>query len=71
MAQIWCELLGCEEVGDGDSFFELGGDSVLAMNLAFRVEEQTGAPVEVYEIFDTPRFGDFLSRISEMTTALS
>jgi acyl carrier protein len=66
MAEIWSDVLGRQGVRDSDTFFELGGDSVLAMNLVFRLEEQFGVVVEIFEVFDHPRFGDFLERIDSL-----
>ena len=31
LAQIWCEVLGIEQIGRHDNFFELGGDSILSL----------------------------------------
>lgn len=29
LAQIWCDLLGIDQVGGNENFIELGGDSIL------------------------------------------
>src|SRR4051812_1003854 len=39
IAAIWCELLGLDEIGIDDDFFESGGDSFAAMKLARRLGE--------------------------------
>ncbi|GAA3755480.1 amino acid adenylation domain-containing protein [Salinactinospora qingdaonensis] len=36
LAQIWGELLGVEKVGVHDNFFDLGGDSILSIQLVSR-----------------------------------
>ncbi len=66
MTQIWSEVLGCGEIQDSDTFFELGGDSVLAMSLVFRIQEQLGLTAEVFEVFEHPRFSDFLERMNSL-----
>ena len=37
VADIWCEVLGLADVGVEDSFFELGGQSLLATQLVSRI----------------------------------
>ncbi|WP_246833607.1 amino acid adenylation domain-containing protein [Williamsia sp. 1138] len=44
LAQIVGELLDLDEVGRGDDFFSLGGDSVLATTLIARIREWLDAP---------------------------
>ncbi|NUR82675.1 MAG: amino acid adenylation domain-containing protein, partial [Nonomuraea sp.] len=36
LAEIWCEVLGLEEVGVDRGFFELGGDSLLGIQMVSR-----------------------------------
>ncbi|WP_434563307.1 amino acid adenylation domain-containing protein [Pseudomonas sp. Z4-20] len=33
LAQLWCQILGCTQVGRGDDFFALGADSILSLQL--------------------------------------
>ena len=42
MAEIWSELLEQGDIGPEDDFFELGGDSLLAVWLMEEIEERTG-----------------------------
>jgi amino acid adenylation domain-containing protein len=42
LAQIWQQLLNRQTVGVTDDFFDLGGDSLLAMELLARLERQCG-----------------------------
>lgn len=37
LAQVWGELLGLDKVGAHDNFFDLGGDSILSIQLVSRV----------------------------------
>ena len=50
LARIWEDVLGCERVGVHDSFFALGGDSILAMRIAARAARE-GLRVVPGEIF--------------------
>ncbi|MFB7476208.1 amino acid adenylation domain-containing protein [Kitasatospora sp. NPDC056184] len=45
VAQLWSELLGVEEVGPGDDFFDLGGNSLLAMEMLARARIVFGIDV--------------------------
>ncbi|MEU4341616.1 amino acid adenylation domain-containing protein [Nocardia sp. NPDC023852] len=51
LAEIFGELLGLEKVGTDDSFFGLGGDSILAIQLVSRAKQQgiTCTPLQVFE----------------------
>ncbi|MFF4764683.1 amino acid adenylation domain-containing protein, partial [Streptomyces sp. NPDC001292] len=51
---LFAEVLGLERVGAEDSFFELGGDSLLAMRLIASVRSVLNAEVGVRELFGTP-----------------
>ncbi|MGW0917278.1 AMP-binding protein, partial [Streptomyces sp. NPDC002784] len=45
LARIWCELLGVDRVGPDDDFFELGGDSLLALQVFDRLARHGGGPL--------------------------
>ena len=40
LAEIWCEMLGIEQVGIHDKFFDLGGHSLLLIQVINAVEQQ-------------------------------
>jgi fengycin family lipopeptide synthetase D len=66
MSKVWIDILGCGDIQDSDTFFDLGGDSVMAMSLVFQIEEQFGLTAEVFEVFDHPGFSDFLNRMNSL-----
>ncbi len=45
-ARTWCELLKLPAVGRRQNFFELGGDSLLAMQVVVRAEKELGVTIE-------------------------
>jgi NAD(P)-dependent dehydrogenase (short-subunit alcohol dehydrogenase family)/acyl carrier protein len=44
IADIWCETLGIEAVGIDDNFFDLGGNSLIGINLVSRLRSRLGLP---------------------------
>lgn len=54
LAGIWQQLLGLERVGVNDSFFELGGDSLLGIQLTSTVKKQLEAKISAVTLFEAP-----------------
>jgi phthiocerol/phenolphthiocerol synthesis type-I polyketide synthase E len=55
--ELWCAALGVPSAADGDDFFALGGESLMAVNLMSRIRERTGVAVSVTEFTLSPTFG--------------
>nr|QCE43602.1 nonribosomal peptide synthetase subunit 1 [Cystobacter sp. SBCb004]QCE43606.1 nonribosomal peptide synthetase subunit 1 [Expression vector pArg23-V1]QCE43610.1 nonribosomal peptide synthetase subunit 1 [Expression vector pArg235-V1]QCE43615.1 nonribosomal peptide synthetase subunit 1 [Expression vector pArg2345-V2]QCE43621.1 nonribosomal peptide synthetase subunit 1 [Expression vector pArg2345-V1]QCE43627.1 nonribosomal peptide synthetase subunit 1 [Expression vector pArg2345-V1-BsaI]UEN69 len=58
LAAIWQRVLGVERVGRNDSFFALGGDSILSIRILALAKER-GWDVSLGELFRSPRLSDF------------
>ncbi|KAF2873546.1 nonribosomal peptide synthase [Massariosphaeria phaeospora] len=60
---LWSELLDMVEdsIGNEDSFFQLGGDSIIAMRLVGAAREE-GLSMTVADVFKNPTFAD-MSRV--------
>ncbi len=54
LAQIWATLLKCDLVGMNDNFFDLGGDSLLAVRLLTQVNHQFQQQLPVSTLFLHP-----------------
>jgi amino acid adenylation domain-containing protein len=54
LVEILGELLRVEAVGLHDSFFDLGGDSLLATHLVARLNQELGAELTLRSIFESP-----------------
>jgi amino acid adenylation domain-containing protein len=54
LAEIVQELLGLEEIGVRESFFDLGGHSLAAVRLVGRIREVFGAALPVAALFQAP-----------------
>jgi natural product biosynthesis luciferase-like monooxygenase protein len=51
---MWAEILGVEEVGIHDDFFEIGGHSILASQLVSRMRETFHIELSLRTFFDAP-----------------
>ena len=51
---VFCDLLGLERVGAHDSFFELGGNSLLGLQVVARVRERCGVELDVRRFYQSP-----------------
>jgi acyl carrier protein len=54
LADLWSEMLGITPVGVNDNLFELGGDSLLAIQILARVRKSFGVELHPAAFFDTP-----------------
>ncbi|MDQ4031964.1 MAG: amino acid adenylation domain-containing protein, partial [Actinomycetota bacterium] len=54
VAEIWAEVLGVDRVGVEDSFFELGGDSILSIRVISRLRATFGVDLSPRVLFTHP-----------------
>jgi amino acid adenylation domain-containing protein len=54
LAAVWAELLGVEEVGAHDDFFDLGGHSLLAVRMLQRVQQLYGIALPLAVLYGDP-----------------
>jgi amino acid adenylation domain-containing protein len=59
LAGIWGDLLQIEQVGRYDSFFELGGQSLLVVRMISRVRQSLGLNLALSSVFAHPVLHDF------------
>ena len=65
LARLWSEVLGVEAVGMNDSFFALGGHSLVATRLFSRMSEELGTRVPLPWIFEAPSVRQLARRVDE------
>ncbi|HEY0495450.1 MAG TPA: SDR family oxidoreductase [Kutzneria sp.] len=54
LADIWASVLGVEPVGAKDNFFDLGGNSLIALHMLALVRERLGVAVPTATLFERP-----------------
>lgn len=54
IARIWQHSFGFEKIGIKDDFFDLGGDSLKAINIERKLHQQLNVYVPLKEFFDRP-----------------
>ena len=54
ITEIWCEVLKLDSVGIEDNFFEIGGHSLLLIEVSGKLKQRLGLEVPVVELFGNP-----------------
>ncbi|HEV3294647.1 MAG TPA: amino acid adenylation domain-containing protein, partial [Streptosporangiaceae bacterium] len=65
IAAIWADVLGLDQVGIHDSFFELGGDSILSIQIISRLRAALGADLTPRVIFTHPTIAALATAIPD------
>jgi len=57
--KLWCKLLEVDKVENNKSFFEVGGNSLLLMEMFKSLEEKYGEQVKLVDLFNYPTIKTF------------
>ena len=69
IADIWKDVLGLEQVGIHDNFFDLGGHSLLATQVVSRLRTTFNIELPLRSLFERPTVGELSDLIrSQQTT---
>ncbi|HVZ46147.1 MAG TPA: amino acid adenylation domain-containing protein [Ramlibacter sp.] len=68
MAAIWSKVLRIDRVSVHDNFFDLGGHSLMALQLAAQVRRDLGVELPLSVLFSRPTLGELASAVSECET---
>ena len=69
IADVWADVLQLPQVGVHDSFFALGGNSLLAVELATRLRELVGGELPLDRLFQQPTVAGLASLIQNWDQA--
>ncbi len=69
VASVWAEVLGRERVGARDHFFELGGQSLLAIRAMSMLSEAVEVEVPIHALFSHPRLDDLAREVERLLLA--
>jgi aryl carrier-like protein len=64
VAAVWCELLRLDQVGVQDNFFDLGGHSLLLIQLHARLAQVVDADLTVLDLFRFPTISALAAHLS-------
>ena len=67
IARIWQNVLGVERVGIHDSFFELGGDSLIGLKLIAQLKRELGIEIPAVDLYKGPTVSRLADIINRMT----
>lgn len=65
IAGVWCELLGVTEVGVNDNFFDVGGHSLLVVQMHDKLQKALNRSLAITDLFQYPNIAalaDYLGR---------
>jgi len=71
LTEIWANLLRLRNVGVNDDFFELGGDSLMAMELVCWIEKEYGKKISPRALLQAPTIRQLSAVISDSGTPKS
>ena len=66
IARLWSEVLGGEEVSVTDNFFEIGGNSLVAVQLIALIRREFGVRLPMRNLFEYPTVEGAAAKIAEL-----
>ncbi|PYG87831.1 amino acid adenylation domain-containing protein [Ruminiclostridium sufflavum DSM 19573] len=66
LGKLWCTALGYDEININDDFYELGGDSIIAIQIANEYKKQTGVKIDAGDIMEYSSLSLLSSYLEDM-----
>jgi acyl carrier protein len=64
IVQIWRDALALDKVGLNDNFFEVGGHSLLMLEIRNKIDELLGKKISVLDLFRYPTIGSLANYLT-------
>ncbi len=66
LISLWQSYLGVESVTVDEDFFEIGGDSLLAIQLASHISQKLNVDLHAHDILEKPTIGEIEARLHQL-----
>jgi acyl carrier protein len=63
--QAWCEVLGCETIQKTDNFFDIGGNSLLILQVFKKIEGILPKNCQVIDLFKYPTIETLVTYVAD------
>lgn len=67
LAEFWQDLLGVQDVGIDDSFFDLGGHSLIAVRMFSQIRKSFGVNFPISVLFEAPTIREIAALVEKQT----
>ena len=64
LAELWADILKTQPVGIHDNFFEIGGHSLLVMQVVSRLQERVGGEIPLRVLFENPTIAELAAHLN-------
>ncbi|MGG3526868.1 non-ribosomal peptide synthetase [Bacillus pseudomycoides] len=69
VARLWKDILGVENIGINDNFFQIGGDSIKGITFKAKLQD-LGFKIELRDIFENPSILELSSQIKKHSKSI-
>jgi acyl carrier protein len=63
---VWRGILGVPEVGADENFFDLGGDSLKAIQMTMAARQELSLSIPVLLIIENPEFAGYCAEVARL-----